>query len=190
MAWAPGKPLRLATDNYIMRSMRSFQIDDYVFNWIMDRELTNYSGLPRFPNRKALEQWLKRFDNRHRFLLNITCRETDRVIGLQKLDYYPNTESAKADVVIGDREYWGRDVVLETRSKLLDFAYYRLRCHKVYGMVMARNVPAIFNYKALGFRCEGVLKDHDVSMLGERCDILMFGLLRNEWDEIRKEKQL
>jgi RimJ/RimL family protein N-acetyltransferase len=55
---------------------------------------------------------------------------------------------------------------------------------------MARNVPAIFNYKALGFRCEGVLKDHDISMLGERTDILMFGMLRSEWDEIREEKQL
>jgi RimJ/RimL family protein N-acetyltransferase len=84
----------------------------------------------------------------------------------------------------------GRNVVLETRHKVLDFAFYRLRCHKVYGTVMARNVPAIFNYKALGFRCEGVLKDHDISMLGERTDILMFGMLRSEWDEIREEKQL
>jgi hypothetical protein len=107
MAWAPGKALRLATDKYVMRSMRPFQIDDYVYNWIMDRELTNYSGLPRFPSRQAVELWLKRFDNKYRFLLNITCLETDRVIGLQKLEYYPGTESAKADVVIGDREYWG-----------------------------------------------------------------------------------
>lgn len=186
MAWAPGKPLRLGSDNYVLRSMRPFQINEEVFGWLTDVELMDYSGFPVFRSRKEVERWMKRFDNRHDWLLSMTCRKTDQIIGIQKVEYWPHSMGAKADVVIGNKDYWGSGAALETRKKIIDFAFYRLRVHKVHGTVMSRNPSGIFNYKALGFRCEGVLKEHTRSAKGEFCDMLMFGLLRDEWDEIRK----
>lgn len=93
---------------------------------------------------------------------------------------------AKADMAIGENEYWGSDAALGTRKKIIDFAFYRLRVHKVRGTVMWRNPSGVFDQEALGFRCKGVLREHTLSAKGEFRDMPMFGPLRDEWDEIRE----
>ena len=57
--------------------------------------------------------------------------------------------------------------------------------HKVCGNPFARNFPAVYNYRAQGFHCEGVLREHRLSATGERLDQFLFGLLRREWHERR-----
>ena len=43
-------------------------------------------------------------------------------------------------------------------------------------------MSSIFNYQAMGFTCEAVLREQMTSVNGEeRLDQLMFGLLRSEW---------
>ncbi len=63
-----------------------------------------------------------------------------------------------------------------------------MKVAKVYGRLHARNHASIFNYKAQGFTCEAILRRHEVGPDGERRDMLMFGLLREEWLEARTKR--
>ena len=90
--------------------------------------------------------------------------------------------TAETAVVIGEREQWGKNIVLEGRARLLDFLFDELSMHKVIGRPHGRNIGSIFNYKALGFQCEAVLREQSRAVTDDsRLDQLVFGLLRDEW---------
>jgi RimJ/RimL family protein N-acetyltransferase len=93
-------------------------------------------------------------------------------------------------VLIGDKAYWGQRTVLETRSALLDRLFRRMEIEKAVGMPMARNFPAIFNYRAQGWELEGVLKEHRVGAHRKgRLDQLQFGMTKAAWVARRKDRQ-
>jgi len=56
-------------------------------------------------------------------------------------------------------------------------------------MPLSRNFPAVFNYKAQGWRHEGTLRGHRRSIVdGTRLDQYQFGLLRDEWRQLRRKR--
>ena len=71
---------------------------------------------------------------------------------------------------------------METRATLLDFLFDQMDLHKVTGRPHGRNFSSIYNYKALGFHCEAVLREQMRSIKDDqRLDQLIFGMLRDEW---------
>ena len=76
--------------------------------------------------------------------------------------------------------------MLETRAALLDHLF-RSGVEKVIGSPLARNFPAVFNYKAQGFVAEGVLRRHRIDPDGKRVDQVMFGLLPEDWAAQKKK---
>ena len=90
----------------------------------------------------------------------------------------------KTNVLLGNRDYWGKDVVVEVRARMLEFLFERLRMEKVAGEILGRNLSSIYNYKAMGFRAEGVQRSHIMAASGGRTDVYHFGLLRKEWEAL------
>jgi RimJ/RimL family protein N-acetyltransferase len=77
-------------------------------------------------------------------------------------------------------------VVNETRAALLDEFFNKRGIEKATGMPLARNFPAVFNYKAQGWRHEATLRAHSVSASdNSRLDQYEFGLTSNEWQQMR-----
>lgn len=101
----------------------------------------------------------------------------------------PVHRCGETSVVIGDQAYWGKNVVIEARTALLNFLFDRVGLHKILGRPHGRNFSSIFNYKAQGFRCEGILKEQMRSIKdGERLDQLIFGITKKEWYEKRQDR--
>jgi RimJ/RimL family protein N-acetyltransferase len=95
---------------------------------------------------------------------------------------------ANFNVVIGEKTWWGKGVVNEARAALLDEFFERRDIDKAVGTPLARNFPAIFNYKAQ--RHEGTLRGHCRSVAGdERLDQLQFGISKEERLQRRIEVQ-
>jgi UDP-4-amino-4,6-dideoxy-N-acetyl-beta-L-altrosamine N-acetyltransferase len=64
----------------------------------------------------------------------------------------------------------------------LDFAFNELQIHKVAGHVLDFNDASILTHLRLGFRQEGVLREHRL-IDGKHLDLIVFGLLSFEWRE-------
>ena len=185
--WKPGTPLILATESYLLRSLVAGDVDERFVAWLADAEVVDTLNLPARARRpEELAGYIGRFDNRNAFGLGVFDKATHLMVGFYAIYCDARNRLASTNVIIGDRNYWGRGVVVETRSRILDFLFDTLGMEKVLGNPFARNFPAVFNYKALGFRCEGVLRQHRRSHSGGRIDQLMFGLLRDEWHARRK----
>ncbi|WP_368639827.1 UDP-4-amino-4,6-dideoxy-N-acetyl-beta-L-altrosamine N-acetyltransferase [Castellaniella ginsengisoli] len=65
----------------------------------------------------------------------------------------------------------------------LRYAFEELDLHKLCGEVIATNVRSIRLHQALGFLCEGILREHYFDGK-EYQDVHCFGLLADEWRSI------
>lgn len=184
LGWVPGQPLRIDTERFTLRSLTPADATVTYVSWWNDPEVqAGLNFLPRHWDRQRAMQHIAQFDNRTGFHLGIFCKDTGRLIGFFAAFPNPNTKVAKTNVVIGEKDYWGKGVVQEIRPPMLTFLFAGMGMEKVKGEIQGRNYPSIFNYKKQGFTCEGILRKELVHYSGEgRTDVFIFGLLREEWE--------
>lgn len=181
MTWQPGHPVRLETERFELRSLTEADATERYLGWLRDPEVMRYVNARREETtRDELRAFILRHDNRNNFLLGIFARPGGVHIGNLSAECHPIHRSAKLGVLIGDRSYWGRRAVLEARSALLDFLFGAAAMEKAWGPCYAHNVPALFNYRMLGFSVEGVQRAHVVCD-GARMDVVNFALFRGDW---------
>ncbi len=188
MTWQPGRPVRLETERFVVRSVTRDDVGRQYLAWAKDPEVMLTLNLPpRQLTRLQLVRYVERFNNKTAFHLGIFLKEEDGAqIGFYSVYYDAANRLGQTNVVVGERDWWGRGVVMETRAAIIDFLFDVLGAEKVWGLPLARNIPSVFNYKAQGFKCEGILRQHRRAVGGGRADQLAFGLLRDEWRAFRK----
>ena len=183
MIWQPGKQLIVETERFMLRSMCVDDINSDYIRWWNDPEIQEgLNALPRDWNKQHAIQHVQKFDNRTSFHLGIHCKAQQKLIGFFAMFISPGVNIAKTNVVIGEKDYWGKKVVQEIRPKILDFLFNELKMVKVKGEIMGRSYASIFNYKALGFTCEGILRNELKHYKEGRTDLYIFGLLKEEWE--------
>lgn len=69
---------------------------------------------------------------------------------------------------------------------VLNYAFDRLRLHKICGQALEYNERSVRFHNRLGFRREGVLREQHFDGQ-KRHSVLCFGLLSYEWSEAKKE---
>lgn len=175
------QPIRLETDRFILRPLERTDVTGRLVRWLHDDELLRYVELPERPSTNDFLRFMRQFDNVTNFLLGIFEKSDERLLGFYQVHTEPKLGRASTEVMIGDRSHWGTNTVFETRTRLLDYLFDTLSLYRVYGTVHARNLPALFNYKALGFTCEGILRGHATTSDGDHADVYFFGMLRDEW---------
>jgi len=125
MVWMPGSPVDIRTENFVIRSMREQDITQRYADWWRDPELmaglsTPYAGQPVERHRQELK---RRYDNKQKFLLGVFDRSTENLIGVFFVFTNPFHRVANLTTVIGDRDYWGRNILLEISGAGLDFFF-------------------------------------------------------------------
>lgn len=85
-------------------------------------------------------------------------------------------------ITIGERDYWGRGYGREAVGLLLDYAFRLRNFRRVWLEVHGANERAIRAYRACGFVEEGRMREH-VWLAGRYVDLIIMGVLREEWSE-------
>ncbi|MBI1731543.1 MAG: GNAT family N-acetyltransferase [Gammaproteobacteria bacterium] len=185
MNWRPGQPVCLGTERFELRSLGEGDATERYLGWLRDAEVMRYVNARRDETTlEELRSFIRRHDNRDNFLLGIFTKSGGLHIGNLSAECHPIHRTAKLGVLIGDRAFWGKRAVLEVRTIFLDFLFGPAAMVKVWGPCYAHNVPALFNYRMLGFTVEGVQRSHVVCD-GERMDVVNFAMFREDWQALR-----
>ena len=183
-----GQPTDIETARFRLRSLKPADASARWQGWGKDLEVMGPLNAPvRDMPLDYLANYAGSFDNEHRHLIGIFENATGAHIGFFIIEIDRAHRCATFNVVVGDKAWWGKGVVNETRAALLDHFFERRGIEKALGSPLARNFPAVFNYKAQGWRHEGTLRGHRLSVMdGSRLDQYQFGLLREDWRKRRK----
>jgi|GEM_PF-71748 len=79
-------------------------------------------------------------------------------------------------------DYWGRGYVPEAARALIDLAFKELNLHKIELTCFGYNLQSQRVAEKLGFTLEARIRDRKDAQ-GNRCDSLIYGLLRSEWEK-------
>ena len=182
MNWRSGEPVVLQTERFSVCSLGPEDVTGRYQDWTADPEVMTPVNRPaQRRSREELVRYVSGFDNVRSFHLGIFERETDEFLGIFSVYFDPHNLLAETNVLIGEKEWWGRGVVVETRAAVLDFLFDQVGALKVLGRPFTRNLSAVATYHAQGFRCEATLRSQVKAVDGSRLDQYYFAMLRDEW---------
>jgi RimJ/RimL family protein N-acetyltransferase len=142
-----------------------------------------FDATPAYPKSRArLESWLQeRQQDRTAFLFGLRRLDDDTLLGYAELEGILWAHQVGwLSIAIGNPACWGRGYGTEAMELLLSFAFHELNLHRIQLTVFDYNRRAIALYEKLGFRREGVFREF-MQRDGRRHDMLLYGLLRQEW---------
>ncbi len=116
------------------------------------------------------------------FVFALRLLDRPELIGYLELDGIIWSQgSGWVSIGIGDPAQRGQGYGSEGLALLLDFAFGELNLRRVQLTVFSYNPRAIGVYERLGFQREGVFREF-LQRDGELYDMLLYGLLRREWE--------
>ena len=154
--------------------------------WLNDPEVTR--TLRRYwpISLRAEEDYIESIQkSEHDLALVIVLKAEDRPIGLtglHQIDF--KDRHAEFGIGIGDKSEWGKGYGTETTRLLVDFAFATLNLNRVHLHVYANNPRGERCYEKVGFRKEGVLRQHCYRE-GRYWDSTCMAFLREEWERAR-----
>ena len=167
--------------------LRDFAEDDW-------RPMLAYQNDPRYlrfhdgDRRSEPDVWLlvDRFRDwraetpRHRWQLAITLAGTGEMIGNVGIRKpAPEARIAETGYELAPA-HWGRGYATEAARAMLGWAFGELGLHRVHAHCVAENTGSVRVLEKLGMRPEGHLREHEW-MKGRWWDVLLFGILAEEW---------
>ena len=138
--------------------------------------------LSPFQVKKQYEEWEKDAEKQHnQFSFAVRLREDDRLIGFVRLYRIEWTHgTGTLQIGIGDRNDRGLGYGTEVLRMVLRYAFDELNLYRLAVSITAYNTGAIRFLERAGF-VEEVRRRQAVQRDGQRWDVVMLGLLRDEW---------
>ncbi|MGB9598671.1 MAG: GNAT family N-acetyltransferase [Minisyncoccales bacterium] len=157
---------------------------DIYFN-IQDKEIAKNTLRIPWPYRlKDAKDFIKKSQNslkkRKDFVFGIELRDKKRVIGVISL------ENIDFEHKHGELGYWlgkkyrGKGIMTEAGKLVLNFAFEKLKLHRVDAGVFSDNIASQKVLKKLGFKKEGIRR-HWRFKFGRWKDDVMYSILENEF---------
>ena len=159
--------------------------------WVNDPEVRNYLTVS-FPSMLVQEE--KWFDNlvkkENEILLAIETLENKNLIGfmgLHKINWIDS--NATTGAMIGEKEYWGKGYGTDAKMILLNYAFNRLRLHRISSSVIAFNERSLKYSLKCGYKEEGRVREKFFRN-GKYWDEILLGILKKEFDPVWKKYKL
>lgn len=143
--------------------------------------------LPHPYERSHAEEWLATHKETYRSGRGEICaierREDEELVG--SIDIRINADHRCAEIgYLIYRAHWGRGYASEAARRLVQHGFEDLGLHRIHAHHFAGNEASGRVLQRCGMRFEGVLRQH-VQRWGRMQDLVLYGVLRAEFDEAR-----
>lgn len=177
------EPTELHTERLLLRPFRLEDVDD-VLAYRNGEEYSRYlfPGVPYPYSRSDAEGYIAR-----RLLASWDSDATFAIVlhgtAVGGIDLRVDASNRVADIGYSiARQHWGKGLMTEAVSAVIDFAFETLELAKVSASANLLNVGSWRVLEKLGMRREGVLHSQAVARDGTRMDEVHYGFLREEWE--------
>lgn len=184
-----GKELpKVETERLILRQRTRGDVPA-MFAYVSLPEVCYPAGMPLV---ETLEDEYDYFDNRYYQNLakndlpsgyGITLKGEDKVIGSCDFNHRHADDVFEIGYLLHP-DYWGQGYMTEAVAALIEVAFTVLKLHKVEIRCYDYNKGSRRVAEKLGFNLESRIRDRKDGQ-GKRCDLLEYGLLKEEWEENR-----
>ena len=166
--------------------LRPVKMDDAprFVKWFNDAEVNKFLNLRKvnlIDEKKWVKQKIKNKNSGDLFF----CIDTKEGvhIGTVALEAIHNLDKrAVFGIMIGEKDYWNNGYGTDAAKVILNYGFKKLKLHRIQLDVYSFNKRAVKVYKRIGFRLEGVMRDH-VRFEGKYYSAYLMSMLESEWNK-------
>jgi len=179
----------LETERLVLRAVRPSDLPA-LFAIFSDENVTRYYGLETFT---AVDQAAQRigairqnYQRRRSIRWAITRPADDALIGTVGLmNLRPKFYNAAVGYELAPA-YWRQGIMTEALTAVINFGFIVMAMNRIEAFVMPENVPSTRLLEKMAFVNEGLMREYGY-WRQEFHDLLLFSLLRKDWEERRLE---
>lgn len=184
MAIAPPSDLTLLSPRFVIRRLKPSDASPALVGWTLDAMAAEMLNTPQRPwSVETQRTFFSTFDRQPgRLLLGIFVRESQYLIGLYLMKLNAGNSTFTISTLIGDVEWRGKNASYEASRPIYDYFFNTLGYVKAKASVRPHNKAMLWLMLTSAWKKEARLVKHLV-VPGEitRADILLFGLLADDW---------
>lgn len=99
--------------------------------------------------------------------------------GLHGIDW--KNRDAEFGIAIGEKDYWSHGYGTEAAKLIIAYGFDELNMHRISSRAYAFNEKSIGMHRKIGFKQDGLVREGAYKR-GQYHDIVIFGLLKREWE--------
>ena len=170
------------SERFRLVPLNKWQVFRLTYPWTKDSAfMSDYIGSGERRTRWKWYRSMMKPNNRTKFCHAIFPHGESKPIGVHHTVIHPY-KSCLLAVGIPARDWWGKGVVHEVRSRVIDHVFEHTDVERLSSQVNARNFPSIFNYRKHGFTHVGTVhRVNQDKVTGAIHDMLIFEMFRDEW---------
>ena len=144
--------------------LRALEPDDYLtsIKWRNDDQIWSLLGGEKyFVSERYEKKWIEDaiFDSNN-IRLAVCLKADNRYIGNVSItNINKSNRSGISNILIGNRDCWGKGVGSEAYRLLLEYAFNEKGFHRIEALVLESNVASIKMHQKCGYKIEGTLRD-------------------------------
>lgn len=164
----------MSDSRVVIRNFNRSDITDEYISWLNDGEVVKYSG-QRFlsHDRASAVRYLDSFAGTRNLFLIITDSVTGESIGTLTVYRQLNHRVADVGIMIGNRQFWGQGLGLESWMLVISFLINEMGVRKVTAGTIRSNKPMLAIMENSGMKCEAVLPGQQL-LNGEPEDVFLY----------------
>jgi ribosomal-protein-alanine N-acetyltransferase len=173
------KDIFLSGEIIMLRMLNENDITGNYARWLNDPEITLYNSHGRFPMTiDKLRDFVKSAYTSNTSLVLAVCdKKTSTHIGNISLQAFSWVDrSAEIAFLLGEKDYWGKGVMLEAGKLIIQHGFEALNLHRIHCGTSSDNMGMQKLAEKLGMQKEGVRKDA-MFKNGKYCDIVEYGII-------------
>jgi ribosomal-protein-alanine N-acetyltransferase len=173
----------LSGESVSLRLLRHEDANEVYLSWLNDSEVTK--GLDTITKPYTIEMLTEYVNaavaDKFGYMFVIILHETNTPIGTARV-HNINMKSATCNLgmMIGDKKQWGKGLGKKVYKLLIGFAFNHLNIRRIWEAAHADNLVSLAMCEGLGFKREGILREHILTNRGP-VDKILLGLLKKEW---------
>lgn len=182
---------RLETARLILRQLSENDAPAMYTNWASDQEVTRFLTWPPHESvaatQELLTSWAKNYEQANFYLWGITLETNPtEVIGTISV---VSADERIAKMEIGyclGQAWWGQGIMSEALIAVVRFLFESVGVNRLESRHDPRNPGSGAVLKKAGFLTEGLRRQADWNNLGI-CDVILYGLLRADYDHMQEQ---
>lgn len=170
-------------------SIRDIQIEDATVLMEMNNneQISQFVvGSPRKVTFAEQLKWMERIDNEKNIKRFMVDCENQPVGTIIISDISTDNRTANMNIKLLPTS-WGKGIGSSSINLALDYCFQEMQLECVTAHVLSFNKASLALFTTTGFVKEGILRSR-VLKENERCDLVSFSILKNEYEEKRMEK--
>ena len=149
--------------------------------WFNDPEVNKYMSVRKISLKEERIYIRSRMVGKMKDNINLAIEtKGGEHIGTVGLEINRQNNRAVFGIIIGEKKYWSKGIGTEAAVLIIDYAFKKLKLHRLELDVYDYNPRAQGLYAKLGFKTEGAKREHNLYK-GKYKKVMYMGLLNSDW---------